>query len=209
MVLVDETTADLDIDRPRESVPFGVGLGPAVQRNIVTIGSLGKTVWGGLRIGWIRADLDLVPRLIAARPRRELGTPELEQQVAILAFERLPEILVQRAQLLRGGRDTLVRSLAGALPEWTVPTVHGGVSLWVGLGAPVSSPLALAVRSRGLILSSGPRFGVDGGHERHMRIPFTAPVTELERAVQILAEAWPEARDRGRPVTETVLAAVV
>jgi bifunctional pyridoxal-dependent enzyme with beta-cystathionase and maltose regulon repressor activities len=83
------------------------------------------------------------------------------------------------------------------------------VSLWVGLGAPVSSPLALAVRSRGLILSSGPRFGVDGGHERHMRIPFTAPVTELERAVQILAEAWPEARDRGRPVTETVLAAVV
>ena len=209
LVLADETTADLDIDRPFSSQPFGVGLDPAVQRNIVTIGSLSKTVWGGLRIGWIRADLDLVPRLIAARPRRELGTPELEQQVAILAFDRLPEILLQRAQLLRTGRDTLVRALSQALPEWTVPTVHGGVSLWVGLGAPVSSPLALAVRSRGLILSSGPRFGVDGGHERHLRVPFTAAPSELERAVEILAEAWPEARDRGRPVTETVLAAVV
>tara|TARA_R110002020_G_scaffold48774_9_gene139059 strand:+ start:2276 stop:3715 length:1440 start_codon:yes stop_codon:yes gene_type:complete len=209
IVVADETTADLNIDRPFESLPFGFGLDPSVQRNIVTIGSLGKTVWGGLRIGWIRADLDLVPRLIAARPRRELGTPELEQQVAILAFERLPEILLQRAQLLREGRDTLVRALAVALPEWTVPTVHGGVSLWVGLGAPVSFPLALAVRSRGLILSSGPRFGVDGGHERHLRVPFTAPPTELTRAVEILADAWPEARDRGRPVTETVLAAVV
>lgn len=209
VVLADETTADLDIDRPDESSPLGVGMDPVVQRNIILIGSLGKTVWGGLRIGWIRADLDLVPRLIAARPRRELGTPELEQQVAILAFDRLPEILLQRAQLLRAGRDTLVRSLAAALPEWTVPKVHGGVSLWVGLGAPVSSPLALAVRSRGLILSSGPRFGVDGGHERHMRLPFTAPPAELERAVEILADAWPEARDRGRPVTETVLAAVV
>jgi DNA-binding transcriptional MocR family regulator len=209
LVLADETTADLDIDRPFASQPFGVDLDPAVQRNIVTIGSLGKTVWGGLRIGWIRADLDLVPRLIAARPRRELGTPELEQQVAILAFDRLPEVLVQRAHLLRTGRDTLVRALGQALPEWSVPTVHGGVSLWVGLGAPVSSPLALAVRSRGLILSSGPRFGVDGGHERHMRVPFTAPPADLERAVEILADAWPEARDRGRPVTETVLAAVV
>lgn len=209
IVLADETTADLNIDRPFDSLPFGHGLDPAVLRNIVTIGSLGKTVWGGLRIGWIRADLDLVPRLIAARPRRELGTPELEQQVAILAFERLPEILLQRAHLLREGRNTLVRALAEALPDWTVPIVHGGVSLWVGLGAPVSSPLALAARSRGLILSSGPRFGVDGGHERHLRVPFTAPPTELTRAVQILAEVWPDARDRGRPVTETVLAAVV
>ena len=209
VVVADETTADLDIDRPFVSRPFGAGLEPHVQRNIVTIGSLGKSVWGGLRIGWIRADLDLVPRLIAARPRRELGTPELEQQVAILAFRRLPEILVQRAELLRAGRDTLTRALASALPEWTVPVVHGGVAVWVGLGAPVSSPLALAVRGRGLILSSGPRFGVDGGHERHLRLPFTAPPAQLERAVQILAEAWPEARDRGRPVAETVLAAVV
>ena len=209
VVIADETTADLDIDRPFATRPFGAGADPAVQHNIVTVGSLSKSVWGGLRIGWIRADLDLVPRLVAARPRRELGTPELEQQVAILAFHRLPEILRQRGELLRLGRDTLVSALSDALPEWTVPHPHGGVAAWVGLGAPVSSPLALAVRARGLILSSGPRFGVDGGHERHLRLPFTAPPAQLERAVQMLAEAWPEARDRGRPVTEAVLDAVV
>ncbi|WP_251449926.1 hypothetical protein [Microbacterium sp. Marseille-Q6648] len=36
---------------------------------------------------------------------------------------------------------------------------------------------------------------VDGGHERHLRIPFTAPGGDLVRAVEILAEAWPRVRD--------------
>ena len=56
------------------------------------------------------------------------------------------------------------------------------------------------VRSRGLLLSAGPRFSVDGGHDRHLRIPFTAAPDELSRAVDILAEAWPRVRG-GAPVS--------
>jgi DNA-binding transcriptional MocR family regulator len=209
ILVADETTAELDIDRGYAMPPLGAGMGPDHERALVTVGSLGKTVWGGLRIGWIRADPDLVPRLIAARPRRELGTPEFEQEVALLAFDRMPEILAQRAELLRAGRDALVDALRTRLPEWGVPQVHGGVALWIALGLPVSSPLALAARERGLILSSGPRFGVDGGHERHLRIPFTAAPDVLEQAVEVLAEVWPQARDRGRPLAEPPLTAVV
>ena len=77
--------------------------------------------------------------------------------------------------------------------------VHGGVSLWIELDAPLSSALVMDVRSRGLLLSAGPRFSVDGGHDRHLRIPFTAPPDELVRAVGILAEAWPRVRS-GAPV---------
>ena len=57
--------------------------------------------------------------------------------------------------------------------------MHGGVSLWIELDAPLSSALVMDVRSRGLLLSAGPRFSVDGGHDRHLRIPFTAPPDEL------------------------------
>jgi hypothetical protein len=57
-------------------------------------------VWGGLRIGWVRADRELVSLLIAARPARDLGTPEFEQAVAARVVERMPDVLAQRAQLL-------------------------------------------------------------------------------------------------------------
>lgn len=190
ILLVDETTADLDIDRPFRP-PALVSHDPAA---IVRIGSLGKTVWGGLRIGWIRADVTLIRRLTAARSTQDLGTPEFEQAVATALFARMPDIVAQRSQLLQSGRDALVAALTRSLPEWGIPTAEGGVSLWVGLDAPLSGSIVMEARSRGLLLSAGPRFSVDGGHDRHLRLPFTAPPERLVRAVEILAEAWPRVR---------------
>ena len=188
LLIVDETTADLAIDD-------GVAAGPAFAAEpVVRVGSLGKTVWGGLRIGWIRADADVIGRLISARPPRDLGTPEFEQAVAVRLLHRMPEILAQRAQVLREGRDTLASALAFDLPEWHVPRVEGGVAMWVGLDAPLSSGLVLAARAEGVYLSAGARFSVDGAHDSHLRIPFTAPTAELRRAVAVLAAAWPAVR---------------
>lgn len=183
VLLIDETTADLRVDGPAGRAPFTTG--PWIR-----VGSLGKSVWGGLRIGWIRADGDLIRRLRAARTSHDLGTPDLEQAIATRVVARLDEILPQRSALLRTGRDTLTTALAAALPEWSVPEVHGGVALWVELGAPLSSALVMDATRHGLHLSAGPRFAVEGGHERHLRIPFTAEARELARAVDILEESW-------------------
>ena len=81
-----------------------------------------------------------------------------------------------------------------------MPQVHGGVSLWIELDAALSSALVMDVRSRGVLLSAGPRFSVDGGHDRHLRIPFTAPPDDLTRAVGELAESWRRVR-AGAPVS--------
>lgn len=196
ILVLDETTADLDIDRPALAPGFVDG-DPA---GIVRIGSLGKTVWGGLRVGWIRAEADLVRRLVAARPAHELGTPEFEQAVATAVFPEFDAVIAQRSHVLREGRDAATAALAHALPMWRVPRTHGGVSLWIELDAPLSSGLVMDVRSRGLLLSAGPRFSAEGGHDRHLRIPFTASPDELTRAVELLAEAWPRVR-AGAPVT--------
>lgn len=186
ILVLDETTADLDIDRG----PMAPGFDDGDPANVVRIGSLGKTVWGGLRVGWIRADSDLIRRLIAARPSHDLGTPEFEQAVATSLFGSFPEIVAQRSHLLRAGRDSLVVALRDALPEWGIPRPQGGVSLWIELDAPLSSTLVMDVRSRGVLLSAGPRFSVAGGHDRHLRIPFTSPPDELDRAVDMLADSW-------------------
>jgi DNA-binding transcriptional MocR family regulator len=196
LIVVDETTADLDIDRG----PVPMGFDDEEAMSVVRVGSFGKTVWGGLRVGWIRAEADLIRRLVAARPAQDLGTPEFEQAVATALLPAFDRVLEQRSQLLREGRDAAITALGDRLPQWRVPTPGGGVSLWVELDAPLSSALVMDVRSRGLLLSAGPRFSVAGGHDRHLRIPFTAPPEDLTRGIGLLAESWRTVRD-GAPVS--------
>ncbi|GAA1847511.1 PLP-dependent aminotransferase family protein [Microbacterium koreense] len=205
IIVIDETTADLDVDRG--ALPPGFeGGDPA---GVIRVGSLGKTVWGGLRVGWIRADPGVIRRVLAARPSHDLGTPDLEQAVAVQLLPHLDDIIAQRSAFLRAGREASVRALRAALPEWRVPQPNGGVSLWVELDAPLSSALVMDVRSRGLLLSAGPRFSVAGGHDRHLRVPFTAATDDLLRAVDTLQEAWPRVKAAAPPMTPVAVDAVV
>ncbi|THJ66561.1 PLP-dependent aminotransferase family protein [Arthrobacter echini] len=183
LVIADETMAELRIDGTPEA-PLAA-FGPAVL-----IGSMGKTVWGGLRIGWIRAEETLIHRLVQSRYAQDLGTPILEQLIALEMLGNYDELLRFRAQQLAEGRHHLESLLHDALPDWEVPHVDGGLSTWVNLGAGVSSQLALAARDRGLLLGAGPRFGLGGVFERFLRVPFSYPAEETHRAVQVLADAW-------------------
>lgn len=189
-LIIDETTADLDIDRPWDDGPFAVHAPPGTGVTILTVGSLGKSGWGGLRIGWVRADAEVVRRFVAARAGGDLGTPQLAQLVAAEAIGVLPELLARRSQQLRERRDHLVAELRSRLPQWQLPSVDGGLTRWVGPGAAVSSTLALACQARSLRITAGPRFGIDGAYERFLRVPFTADVEQLDRAVQILQDTW-------------------
>lgn len=184
VVVADETTAELSIDRPGHFPPMAAD-GPAVL-----IGSVGKTVWGGLRVGWIRAERPLIRRLLAVRSPGDLGTPILEQLIVTRLMPRMDEILELRRTQLRAGRDRLEELVARHLPEWEVPHVDGGIVTWVGLGAPVSSQLALAARREGLIVAAGPRFGIDGAFERFLRLPVCYSPETTDAAVQALARAW-------------------
>ncbi|QAY72898.1 PLP-dependent aminotransferase family protein [Agromyces protaetiae] len=184
VVVADETTAELSIDRAFSPLPF------AAYGDAVLIGSVGKTVWGGVRVGWIRAERPLIRRLLAVRSPGDLGTPILEQLVVARLMGRMDDILALRREQLRAGRDRLEALLADAFPEWHVPHVDGGIVTWVGLGAPVSSQLALAARAHGLIIAAGPRFGIDGAFERFLRLPICYPEDVTGAAVRALSLAW-------------------
>jgi DNA-binding transcriptional MocR family regulator len=99
-------------------------------------------------------------------------------------------ILDVRREQLRAGRDHLHAVLGERLPEWDVPLPSGGQTFWINLGSPVSSQLTLAARNEGLLLGAGPWFGIDGAFERFLRIPFSHPLADLDRAVDALARAW-------------------
>ena len=195
IVIADETMAELVVGGPRGASFAGVGAGArplpmAAYGPAVTIGSVGKSLWGGLRIGWIRAERPLVERLVRARSAGDLGTPVLEQLIVADLLGDMDGVLEARSRQLRHGRDRLVAGLRSAFPGWSVPSPAGGLTTWVGLGAPVSSQLVLAARRHGLLLAAGPMFGVDGAFERFLRVPYSYPDDETDRALAALAAAW-------------------
>ncbi|MBM9466861.1 MocR-like transcription factor YczR [Nakamurella leprariae] len=193
-LIVDETMTELWLDEP--APPPMAAFGPAV-----TVGSASKAIWGGLRIGWVRADESVITRLAAARVARDLGAPPLEQLVAALALAGLDDLLARRRDLLSRQRSALVRALADQAPDWVATPGTGGMAAWVRLPAAVSSRLAQAALEHGVVVSAGPRFGVDGAFERWLRVPYVLPPAPLTAAVTALVEAYtsitagPRARD--------------
>ncbi|MCU1409212.1 MAG: GntR family transcriptional regulator [Microbacteriaceae bacterium] len=190
VLIADETMGELDIDRAGQFLPFAAYADPSAPGTAVSIGSVGKTVWGGIRVGWIRAERGLVRKLVAARSAGDLGTPILEQLIVTRLLADMPAILEQRRAQLRTGRDHLEAVIAERFPNWQIPHVDGGITAWVNLGSPVSSQLALAALGQGLLVPAGPRFGVDGAFERFIRLPFSYTPTEIDRAVDALERAW-------------------
>lgn len=186
-LLVDETLADLVLDgEPAPPVAAWDEDG-----RVVTVGSLSKSHWGGLRIGWVRAPRALVARLADARGAVDLAPPVLEQLVAAELLEDATAVPARVAQV-RDRRDVLVAALADRLPAWEVRVPEGGLSLWARLDAPVATALAAAAARHGVRLVPGGRFTVDGTAERRVRLPFSLPPEQLREAVTRLAVASAE-----------------
>lgn len=202
-LIADETMAELGFDSRPVALPF------AAHGDAILVGSVGKSLWGGLRIGWIRADRVTITRLARARSSGDLGTPLLEQLIVARLLGSMDAILDERRQQLRRGHDYLVRTLSDRLPGWRVPQVGGGLTVWANLGEPVSSQLALAARNEGLVIAAGPRFGLDGAFERFLRVPFSYSDDEIDRAVGMLERAWTQVQRHPLPVDAQLFTQVV
>lgn len=189
VLLVDETTAELAIDPASPSRPLAA-LATGTGAEVLTVGSVGKTIWHGLRIGWIRADSRTIAALAAARPARDLGTPVLEQLIVSELLPDMDRVLAHRAEQLGATRDAVVERLRAELPDWTVPVPAGGLCIWITLPDARSSLLVPAAAERGVRITAGPRFGLDGAFERQLRIPLSGTAETTAAAVGVLAESW-------------------
>jgi DNA-binding transcriptional MocR family regulator len=186
--IIDETMTDVWLDGP---VPAPVAAAMATRRDLVlTVGSMSKSFWGGLRIGWIRAERSTLASIAAVRPSIDMGTPIVEQLAAASLLDKADEILPERREILQNRRALLISLLRQHIPDFQPGPGEGGMALWVQLPSPMSSALSAAASRLGLDLPSGPRFGVDGSLERFVRIPYTLPEDQLVEAVDLLARAW-------------------
>jgi DNA-binding transcriptional MocR family regulator len=191
--VVDETMRDMNLDGHLVPPSFAT-----FDPDAITIGSLSKSVWGGLRLGWIRAPHHLVTSFIQTRVRLDLGSSAFDQVVALEALEagidgsNLPRLRVQR--------DALVAEMRATLPSFETPSPPGGLSLWVTLPRRASSRLVAAAESQQLSLLPGTRFFASRGAagDQFIRVPFTLAPEVLVDAVGRLARAW-EMVEHGAP----------
>ncbi len=188
-VVVDETFVDLALDGSTPPRPFAV-----FAPDALTIGGVSKSFWGGLRVGWLRAPSATdVAGLVEARHSLDLGTPVIDQLAVVELLRGSTQDLGVRRAMLVQQRDALVSALRERLPQWRFRVPDGGVNLWCELPVPRASAVVRAAERHGVWLSGAGQFGVDGGFESFVRIPYILPPDELGEAVSRLERAWSEA----------------
>ncbi|WP_314252199.1 MocR-like transcription factor YczR [Streptomyces kutzneri] len=189
-LVVDETIADIALDVPAPA-PLASLAPRGGADHVITIGSLSKTHWGGLRVGWIRATAKMITELTAVRVSADMTGSVLDQLVALPLLDGMDRELPARLAQLRSRREALVQALQRHTPEWSWQVPPGGLSLWVDLGEPVSSALAERAAAAGVHIGRGARFGVDPGtFEHRLRIPYTLPADRLDEGIRRLASAF-------------------
>jgi len=197
-VVIDETQVELDYSDGPAPPPLGAFAGDLV----LATGSAGKSHWGGLRVGWVRASAELVSRLLAARRGLDLGSPVLEQLVFAELLAGSPDALGRRRAELAQRRDVLADAVRTQCPDWSFRLPAGGLSLWCQLPAPVSTRIAAVAQNFGVRVVPGSFFAPHGGLERWLRLPFVEPAETLHEAVRRLSLAAVSVAECRAPIPE-------
>ena len=171
----------------------GVGVPPplaAYAGGVISVGSLSKSVWGGLRVGWVRAPEPLIARLARLSAVHGLGGNVPAQLAATELLPHVDTLAGRQAARLQARHDHLRAQLARHLPSWAAPPVPGGQTLWVRLPYGDGTSFAQAALRHRVAVLPGSGLDASGRSQDYLRLPFLAPPDELTEAVRRLAEAW-------------------
>jgi len=190
-VFVDDMTLT---ELTLRDVPPPPPLAAAGLANLVTVGSLSKVYWGGLRVGWIRGSAGLIGRLASAKATADLGSPAFQQAVvAALLDGGHDAILTWRLGWLRERYDALAGAMTTHLPDWAWPAPEGGLTIWARLPHREqrdSGAFAQAALRHGVAMVPGRLLSASGGRIRsgeYLRLAFTQSPEVLTTAVTALA----------------------
>jgi DNA-binding transcriptional MocR family regulator len=173
----------------------GVGAPPPVAEfaddaRVVTIGSLSKVFWGGLRIGWVRAPQPLLSHLARPKAILDLASPVPSQVLAALLLQRADELVAARCDELRARAALICSLVARHLPGWTFTEPAGGLVVWARLPHGSASELAEVARAEGVLILPGSMTSASGSFDDHVRLPYVAKPAVLKEGVRRLARAW-------------------
>jgi len=186
-VVEDLTLRHLPLDDRPLPAPIAAH-GP--DRSTITIGSLSKVLWGGLRVGWIRAARPVIERLMRLKITADLGSPVLAQTLAASLIPRFDEAVHERRAFLAGRYAALTSALAEHLPEWTWDRPRGGCTLWARMPGGDARAFGQVAQRCGVNVVPGQVLSAEGRHADRLRLPFVHEPPVIEEAVRRMAVAW-------------------
>jgi len=201
--IIDDCTF-LDLALEGSPPPPLAAFAPAPDTPIITLGSLSKLIWPGLRTGWVRAPEAIVQMLVRLKSAIDLGCPLLTQAIAVRLLGQMETIRKARRQQLKPRRDLLAALLREHLPDWKFCVSTGGLFLWVKLPGGDSRDLAQTALRHGVLILPGPLMSATERHASYVRMPYIAEPETLRAGIRRLAAAWKEYQTGSRSSTGIV-----
>ena len=195
-ILEDHTLADLSLGAapPPPIAAF------ARRGTVLTVASLSKLYWGGLRIGWVRAPEGLLHRLGRRKAMEDLGSSLPGQMMAVMLLEKRAAVAELRRRQVEERLDALAGGLTRRLPDWTWKRPAGGLTLWVRLPRGQGAEFAQVASRHGVSVLPGPVCSPTNAFADHLRLAFVPEPEEILEGVDRLSHAW-ERYAAGRDAT--------
>ncbi|NUR88223.1 MAG: PLP-dependent aminotransferase family protein, partial [Nonomuraea sp.] len=178
LLVEDRTLAPITYGRPSPE--------PLARRHphgTVSVGSLSKVMWGGLRVGWLEAAEPLLARLVEAKLDADLATGAVSQRLAAALLELNP--LTTWLDTLTARRAHFTGLLSEHLPGWRFTMPAGGLSVWARLPGVDTDRFAARAREEGVAVAPGSLFSPDGRHRDRLRLSFALPLPLQTEAVRL------------------------
>ena len=185
-ILEDGTLEDLSFGR-RPPPPIA-----AFSRSgrVISVGSLSKLIWGGLRVGWLRAPEPLLAPLANLKVMGDLGNSAISQAVAVRLLRRARVIRERRREEIEERYELLAGELSARLPDWTWKKPLGGLSIWVRLPHGNADEFAPVALRHGVAILPGSTCSPTGRFSEWIRLPFCLEPQQIRDGVRRLARAW-------------------
>lgn len=188
LVVEDDALAEISLT-DEQPIPLGALSGTGT---VLTIGSLSKLFWGGLRVGWIRGPKEMIGHLGQVKATADLGSSVLSQAVALRLLERGARVRALRRAQMTESLDRLEGLLRQHLPDWTWARPAGGLSLWARLPYGSASELAKSAIRHRVAIVPGSVMSPRGAFDDHVRLPLGRGTETMTAAIERLAGAWNE-----------------
>ncbi|MGA4506944.1 PLP-dependent aminotransferase family protein [Propionibacteriaceae bacterium G1746] len=169
-------------DLTRRGGPARTLVGLVDPELLISMGTLSKLFWGGLRVGWMRAAESRVRAVVELRKAADLATSVVDQLYGVAMLRHVDDARAER-------RGQLGRQLAATeqvvrrfFPGWTWSSPAGGTGLWIDTHADAQ---ALAERAKrvGVKLVAGPSFSAHEGQRTMLRLPVWHEPEQLAQAL--------------------------
>jgi DNA-binding transcriptional MocR family regulator len=186
-IIEDDTLADLALsDSP--TPPSLAAL--AETAPILSIGSLSKLFWAGLRIGWIRGPSAVIAHLAQLKAVADLGTSTLTQAVGLVLLDDIERMRAARRDEMRRKLQFMESVLRADFEAWSWKSPAGGLCLWVRLPHGSALELTQFATRYGVAIAPGTITSPTNRFDDHIRLPFSYQAEVVETGMARLASAW-------------------